>query len=475
MSGSHRLTRRGFLGGTAATALSVVLLPGIGRVQAAPHSGAGTSDYEGRLCYNENPLGPSQAAITALEDAATLGHRYPDWYNSGLEGGIASHLGVSASNICAGAGATEMIRLVADALLGPGDEMVTATPTYTQIGNEAVANGATVTHVPLTAEHVIDLDGIRSALGPETRMVSLVNPNNPLGTIVDRTDLEAFIAALPEGVVLVVDEAYHDYVHDPAYESCLRYVAEGADVVVIRTMSKAYGLAGVRVGYTVASSGLTSQIASSQLYGMISRPSQAAAEAALSDPAHVAATVALNDQARAALESGLTGLGLDWIPSHTNFLMFDTETSASAVASELGTQGYRVRTGWGMPQHIRVSTGTLAEVQGFLQALGSILATGVATEEIPHGLALAAVHPNPFNAACRLRVHVPTDEPLHLGVYDLTGRKVRVLERGRLGAGVHDLVWDGRDHAGREVASGTYVLNLVQGETVACRKIALVK
>ena len=473
---NNHLSRRGFLAGSTAAALSIMYLPGIGRVQAQPNRPHRAEDFTGRLCYNENPLGPSPAALAAMQDSATITHRYPDWFNSGLETQIAALHGLSASHICAGAGATEMIRRVADALLGPGDEMITATPTYTQMGNEAIANGTTVVHVPLTVDHVIDLSAILAAVSPSTRMISLVNPNNPLATIVDKTDLEGFIDTLPSDIVVVVDEAYHEYVHSAAYESCLRYVVEAKPVIVIKTLSKVYGLAGARIGYTIADPSYTSLIGSSQLFGMISRPSQAAAEAALADTGHVTSTVDLNDQAKAMLETGLTDLGLSFIPSHTNFLMFDTGTDAGAISSQLLSLGYQVRTGWSMPQHIRVSTGTLEEMQGFLDALEGILVTGVPSDQgVPHSLAVAAAYPNPFNATCRLRVTIPGTESVNLTIYDMAGRKIQTLVQGPLAQGTHELMWDGKNHGGQTVAAGTYILNLVQGELAASSKISFVK
>jgi len=476
-SAGNEISRRRFLGTTAAAAaLSFVHLPGAGRVRAQPFPGAVADDYEGRLCYNENPLGPSPAALAAMQEACTLTHRYPDWYSGSLESRIAAHHGLDAANVCAGAGATEVIRLIADALLGPGDELVTATPTYSQLGNEAVANGASVFHVPVDENHAIDLDAILAAVGPSTTMVSLVNPNNPVATIVDKADLESFAEALPDNVVVVVDEAYHDYVHSPDYESCIRYLHEGKPFIVVRTMSKAYGLAGSRIGYALAAPQYISQIGSSQLFGTVSRPSQAAAEAALDDSVHVADTVALNDQAKAMLETGFTSLGLDFIPSHTNFMMFDTGGSAASIASELSALGYQVRTGWGMPRYIRVSTGLLSETQGFLDALASIMATGVRNDSaLPPSLAVNATYPNPFNATCKIELSIPIAEPVRLTIYDLAGRKVRALVAGHLDPGVHQVTWDGRDYAGRNVASGTYVLNLIQGEFAASRRVSLVK
>ncbi len=476
MTTTTHLSRRGFLGSTTVAALSIVYLPGVGRVQAQPYANKTTEDYQGRLCYNENPLGPSPAALAAMQEASALAHRYPDWYNGHLESQIAAQHGLAAANICAGAGATEVIRLIADAFLGPGDELITATPTYFQMSSEAVANGATVVYVPLDMNHVIDLQSILDAVSPSTRMISLVNPNNPLATVFDKLDMETFLDALPGDILVVVDEAYHDYVNSSAYESCIRYIGEGKPVIVVRTFSKSYGLAGARAGYAIASPDHTSLIGSSQQFGMISRPTQAAAEAALADSQHVAATVALNDQAKALLETGLTDLGLAFIPSETNFMMFDTGTDAGTVAAQLSALGYQVRTGWGMPQHIRVSTGLLPEMQGFLDALASILATGVQEDQvIPHGLALNSVYPNPFNANCQIKVSIPSREPVSLTIYDIAGRKVRSLVVESLDPGVHRITWDGKNHTGQVVASGTYILSLVQGEFATSSRVSCLK
>jgi histidinol-phosphate aminotransferase len=409
-----------------------------------------------------------------MQDAATLGHRYPDWYNSGLESLIAAHHGVLSTMVCAGAGATELIHLIAAAFLGPGDEVITAYPSYSQIENEALARGAAVVQVPLDENYVLDLDAMAAAVGPATRMIYLVNPNNPVATIVDKSAMESFVESLPDDVLLVVDEAYHDYVHASAYESCLRHIDEGRPVIVVRTFSKAYGLAGVRVGYAVAAPDHIDLIGAQQPFAMITRPSQAAASAALTDAVHVAATVSLNDQAKALLESSFGDMGLDCIASETNFMMFDTGTDAISVKNQLSALGYQVRTGWGMPQHIRVSTGTLEETAGFLAALESILAVGVAGDPAPT-FALLASHPNPFNGRCAIRIDVPSSEPLRLVLYDAQGRRVRALASGSLAPGRHEFEWDGRDHAGRRVASGTYVVSLVQGEFATSRKITLAK
>jgi histidinol-phosphate aminotransferase len=470
---NSNLTRRQFLKASVA-GLSFVYLPGIGRVQGRPFEFAESGDTFGRLCYNENPLGPSPFALEAMRQAAYDGHRYPDWFSSILETKIAEHHNVSPSMICAGAGATEMIRLVADAFLFAGDEMVTATPTYSQMAAEAAANGASVVHVPVDENYVIDLTLINDAITEKTKIISLVNPNNPLATIFKRQDMRAFMDSLPAGIIVVVDEAYHHYVHSPLYESCVRYVTEGFPMIVIRTFSKAYGLAGVRIGYSVASTNYTSMIQSSQNIGMVSRLGQAAATASLDDINHVDDTVRLNDQAKEILIAGFEILDLDYIASETNFMMFDTGTNANAVALELAERGFQVRVGWGMPQHIRVSTGTIDEMHKFIEALQEILGQGFLGDG-PPAFGLSRVHPNPFREQCTMQISTSSSERIRLAIYDAAGRLVQSLLNGTVAPGVHDIVWDGRDVHGRHAASGVYIINLMQGEFATSGRVTLVR
>jgi len=469
------ISRRKFIHKTAA-ALSFVYLPGIGRVQAQPYPESIGGDYQGRLCYNENPLGPSPKALAAIQDAVSLSHRYPDWYSSNLENKIAQFHGLSPSQICVGAGATEVLRLIADAVLAPGDEMITATPTYFQMAAETTANGATVVHVPVDENYVIDLPSILQAVSLKTKLISLVNPNNPLGTIVNKTDMENLIHSVPKGIVVVVDEAYHEYVHNLNYESCMRFAKEGLPIIVVRTFSKVYGLAGTRIGYAVASPQHTGLIASSQMFGTVSRHAQAAAEAALEDQDHINHTITLNDHAKQYLEKGLSDRGIDVIKSETNFMMFDTGTEAIAVAAKLASNGYQVRTGWGMPQHIRVSTGTMEEMEGFLKALDNILTSGISENiSYPKTFALNSVYPNPFNFQCKIKISTFGTEKVQLTIYDTFGRKVRSLINNNLPPGVNHILWDGKNASGQRVASGIYMINLIQGEFATSAKVTLVK
>ena len=470
--GKSNMSRREFLQASVA-GLSFMYLPGVGRVKGRPFGFTHFGETFGRLCYNENPLGPSPAALDAMEEAAHQAHRYPDWFSSSLENSIAGMHGVSANKICAGAGATEIIRLVADAFLHAGDEMVTATPTYSQMASEAAANGATAIHVPLMHSYIIDLERILEAVGPKTKLISLVNPNNPLATVFHKGDMEVFMNSLPGGVVVVVDEAYHQYVHSQEYESCIRYVQQGFPMVVIRTFSKVYGLAGARIGYSVAPSGYTSMIASSQNIAMVSRLAQAAAMAAIDDIQHVNNTVALNDQAKQILIDGFNMLSCDYIPSETNFMMFDTGMSASTVATLLAGKGFQVRVGWGMPQHIRVSTGTIEEMTQFVDALSQSLRQGM-REGGPPTFGLNDIVPNPFRVQCTIKISTFSNEKVMLNIYDITGRKVHSLVNGVLAPGVHNITWDGTDFLGRRAAAGTYIIHVQQGEFATTGRVTLV-
>jgi histidinol-phosphate aminotransferase len=474
MKSIYNLSRRKFL--QSAAALSFVYLPGIGRVKAQPYAVTRAEDYTGRLCYNENPLGPSPLAISAMNDQVNLAHRYPDWYNSDLEEVLATHHGVSSNTICVGAGATEIIRLIADAFLGPGDELITATPTYFQMASEAATNGASVVYVPLNEKYVIDLNAISEAISDNTRMISLVNPNNPLGTIIHKSTMKSFLQSLPRQVITVVDEAYHHYVHSSDYESGIRFVNDGLPVIVIRTFSKVYGLAGARIGYSISSSSLANQISTTQLFGTVSNVSQAAAVASLADSAHLSDTIALNDEAKGVLKEGLIDLRLDFIESETNFMMFDTGADAEGIVGQLDSHGYQVRTGWGMPQHIRISTGTLDEMNGFINALGEIVGlSGLYDAIVPKSFALNTIYPNPFNSHCQIEITTVGTEKTNLTIYDINGRKIKTVMNKTIPAGNHRIRWDGRDIAGKTISSGVYIFNLIQGEMATSRRATLIK
>jgi len=206
----------------------------------------------------------------------------------------------------------------------------------------------------------------------------------------------------------------------------------------------------------------------------VSRLGQSAAIASLEDIDHVDNTISLNDQAKEILMDGLNALQLDYIPSETNFMMFDTGTNAASIAAQLANVGFQVRVGWGMPRHIRVSTGTVDEMDGFINALQSILGQN-SLQDGPPTFGLSRVHPNPFTQQCSIQISTSGTERVRLAIYDVAGRMVRSLVNGTMSPGLHDIMWDGKDVHGRNVASGSYIINLMQGEYATSTRVTLIR
>ena len=469
------VTRRDFF--KSASLLSFMVLPGVGRVQARPFSPIDEpEDYGGRICYNENPLGPSPLGLEALRDEAILAHRYPNWLNTNVESALANYYEMNSDQFCVGAGATEMIQKVADAFVGPEDEVITAYPSYTQIANQAIKNGGSAVYVPLDENFDIDLTAILDAVTENTTLISLVNPNNPLGRIIPSNDFASFMDQVPEHIVVCVDEAYFEYVTDPNYESVIPYVQDGKPVVIIRTFSKVFGLAGERIGYTISTPELTDQIESVQLFATVTRTSQAAAIASLEDTNHIEATLALNEEAKTILYDGFASLGLSFIPSETSFMMVDCGVEAQPVAEVLYEAGFIIRHGWDMPNHLRVSTGTIGEMNGFIEALGIALESVSAQSNlVPLSPGIKHIYPNPFNQSCKIKITTHEHEKTLLMIYDTLGRRVTTLVNQILAPGNHEFSWNGKNVFGKNVASGMYLLHMIHGEFASTQALQLVK
>ena len=326
-----------------------------------------------RLCYNENPLGPSAGAISAMQNSAPSANLYPDWFNSTLCAALQTQWGFAADHFIFGAGATEIIHLVADALLGPGDELVWSDPSYGQIASDAQVRGATVVEVPLTADYRHDLSAMADAITTNTTVVMITNPNNPTGTLFDPDDFHDFMMEVPTNVLVVMDQAYYDYISTPNYPDFREYITNGRRYLIIRTFSKVYGLAGARIGYGVSIPAVIGQLMPFKLMASVGRVSESAAVAALQASTHYQNTISLNTQAKQFLYSEFTRLGLTYIPSEGNFLMVNVERNGEAIQEALSNQGIEVRTGWGMPTWLRVSTGTMSNMASFINALEDIL------------------------------------------------------------------------------------------------------
>ena len=326
-----------------------------------------------KLSANENPLGPSPKALAAIMHAAQQAHRYPDKNGTALKQELATRLGVATEEIVLGNGSAELIDAIARATLGAGDEAIVGWPSFPAYRSSIARAGAAVTAVPLI-DGAEDLTTIVKRVSDRTRLVILANPNNPTGGTFGAAIWERFIAQMPGHVVVVVDEAYYEYVTRPDFPLALEQVAAGREIVVLRSFSKAYGLAGLRLGYGIAPAPLAQRIEKQVQHFNTNRVAQAAALAALCDEDHLAHCVETNAERRRYLQRELTVLGFSVPESQANFLLVPT-VNAVEVHRHLRQCGVLVKLldGFGLPDAIRVSVGGAEDNERFLEALASVL------------------------------------------------------------------------------------------------------
>ncbi|HHL40205.1 MAG TPA: histidinol-phosphate transaminase [Deltaproteobacteria bacterium] len=321
-----------------------------------------------KLASNENPLGPSPRAIEAAARAVREAHRYPDGSCFYLKRRLAAHLGVETGNIMVGNGSNEIIELLVRTFVRPGDEVLMADPSFAVYPLVTQAAGGAAVRVGLR-EMTIDLDAMARALTGRTRLVFIANPNNPTGTIVTAAALDAFMERVPPGVVVCIDEAYYEYVRSPDYPDSLRYIKERA-VVVLRTFSKIYGLAGLRVGYGAAPEEIVSLVERVRQPFNVNSVAQAAACAALDDRDFVERSRRANADGLQYLFAGLAELGLETVPTEANFFLIKVG-DGKRLYEELLREGIIVRPmgGYGLGEYIRVNVGTKAENHRLLSFL----------------------------------------------------------------------------------------------------------
>jgi histidinol-phosphate aminotransferase len=326
-----------------------------------------------KLASNENPFGPSPRALRAIADALPTLHRYPDGSGYYLRRALAERHGVPADAIILGNGSNEIIELAARAFLRPGDEAVMADQAFVIYQMVVQAAGAVPRPVPLK-RYTHDLDAIAAAITPATRLVFLANPNNPTGTIYKRDEWEDFLACVPATVLVVADDAYADYVEDPDYPDALAYQRRDRLLLTLRTFSKIYGLAGLRIGYGVGPLALTEVLNRIRQPFNVNALAQVAALAALDDTEHVARTRANNREGLAFLRQACERLGRPCVPSWANFLLIDVGDGAR-VYEALLRKGVIVRPMdvYGMPHHLRVTVGLPEENRRFVASLEEVL------------------------------------------------------------------------------------------------------
>jgi len=329
-----------------------------------------------KLASNENPLGPSPKAVAAIVDRVTDLHRYPDANSHLLRQRLAEKLHVQSPQIVLGNGSNEIIELLVRTFLQPGDEVIMPTPSFLMYEIMVQAGGGTAVKVPLK-ELVVDLEGMAKCLSGRTRMVFVNNPNNPTGTIVSRDSFQWFLGQIPSRVLVVVDEAYIEFVRDRNCPIGLDYLDSDKTVVALRTFSKAYGLAGLRLGYGVMRQELAALIHRVRQPFNVNSLAQTGALAALDDDDFFNGTVRTVHEGLGFLYEQLEGLGLECFPSQTNFFLIDVQRDAKEVFEEMLRRGVIIRpmTAYGYPSYIRINVGLPEENQRFVEALKEVLQT----------------------------------------------------------------------------------------------------
>ncbi|CAN5592338.1 histidinol-phosphate transaminase [soil metagenome] len=351
-----------------------VYQPGKPIEETARECGTKASDII-KLASNENPLGPSPRAIEAMRAALEGTHLYPDGGGYYVTRALSEKLGVPADHIILGNGSNEVIEFIGHAFLRPGAEIIT--PEHAFIAYKIIATvfGARTREIP-SPEFRQDLDGIADAINDETRVIFIANPNNPTGTMADEAEIDAFVARVPEHVVVVFDEAYYEFVDRPP--DTLKFVREGRNVIVLRTFSKIHGLASLRLGYGIAAPELIKVLQKTREPFNVNGLAQAAAVAALRDTEHQQRTKQITDEGRTYLQEEFAELRLPFVPSAGNFVLVNVGNGA-AVFKALLPKGVIVRamSGYHLAEWVRISVGTMEQNRRSMAALKEVLSNSV--------------------------------------------------------------------------------------------------
>ena len=329
------------------------------------------------LGSNENPLGPSPKALAAIQSELAHLFRYPDPKGGALKLALAQHLSVDVAQITFGNGSHELLMLIAQCFADASTSVLFSEFGFAVFPIATAAAGAQAIRVPaLPRDHAVmplghDLDAMAQAIRPDTRIVYLANPNNPTGTWFDDAALEAFLARVPATALVVVDEAYHEFTDAPGLETALRLLPRHPNLVVTRTFSKAYALAGLRLGYAVSAANVAAVFERLRESFNVNGLALIAAEAALLDREHVVRAKQWNAAEREWLAERLRAQGLRVLPSQTNFVLIDFKRDATPIERALFERGVIARPmgGYGLPEFLRISVGTRAENERLLDAL----------------------------------------------------------------------------------------------------------
>jgi histidinol-phosphate aminotransferase len=369
------ISRRKFAQLLGAGAAAAVVRPRLSF--AKPTQSTATSLTGGnvvRLSSNENPYGPSQKALQAMTDSFGLACRYPDEHNNVLIDKLAKLNNVDRNEILLGDGSGEILKLCAETFTGRRNgKLVAADPTFEAILNNASANGAEVVKVPLTTSFAHDLSKMLGAA--KGGLIYVCNPNNPTASITPKDELHDFIAKTPPATMILVDEAYFHYADSPDYESAIPLVKDHPNLIVSRTFSKIYGMAGLRCGYCVAQKETIERMRRNQMWDSVNCMALAAATASLDDLDHVPNGQRSIKEAKTFTTTELEKMGYKCIPSQANFIMFDCKRPVVPLIKAMKEQNIHVgRLFPALPNHMRLTIGKKSEMETFVTAFREVIA-----------------------------------------------------------------------------------------------------
>lgn len=327
-----------------------------------------------KLASNENSLGPSPKAVQAIQKTVQDLHIYPDSSSYHLKKKLSELTNQDENGIILGNGSDELLKLIAETFLNRDDEVIFADPSFVEYEFTATIMGA-INHKVLVKDFGHDLSTMKDTITDKTKIVYICNPNNPTGTIVTEKELDKFMEQIPEDILIVFDEAYFEYADSPEFVSGIKYINAGKNVVVLRTFSKIYGLAGLRIGYGLTSPEIAAAIERVTEPFNVNLLAQVGALAAIDDQEHVEKSYQMNKEGKEYLYKEFEAMGLKYIKTDANFIFLDTGKDCQEIFNKLLKLGVIIRTGdiFGYPTYIRVTIGNMEENQRFIASLAQVL------------------------------------------------------------------------------------------------------
>lgn len=326
-----------------------------------------------KLASNENPAGPSPRALAAVKNSITDLNRYPDGSGYYLRKRLSEKLSVGEDELILGNGSNQLIDIAVRTFLKAGDNAIMAAPSFVVYSMAVQAVGGNPVRIPLK-NYTHDLNAMADSINPETRMIFIANPNNPTGTIIRKDEFDGFMERVPDDLLVVVDEAYFEYVSDPEYASGIRHLRSGKNILVLRTFSKIYGLAGLRMGYGIAKEEIISEMHRIRDPFNTNTLAQKATIEALNDEEHVQRSSALNEEGKKYLYREFSSINIKYVPTEANFIYILTESNSGAIYEKLLRKGIIVRPVG--PNEIRVTIGLPEENRRLIDELRQLMLDG---------------------------------------------------------------------------------------------------